>query len=259
LEKWSYRRNGAVEGPVGTDQLAALYEAGEITDQTLVRSTSAGGGWRRYEDVAQRRHLGLVRRFPRAVTKLWPWFVIGTPLVGGLVDVFLVQSKGHEYIATNSWIGHGPIIVNLAALGLWLVLIWREIRRADRRYGFGEMVLWLVAAPVYQAFSWWATALVSMLISLSAGYDMPECDSDVVQAQVRAQFERLAAKKGDAGASAVALTDMSQQWGGDRIRMCAAKLDATTRSYSVRYKIEDKGNWLFRNTMHGLYVTTFAE
>jgi hypothetical protein len=222
LEKWTYRRNGAVEGPVATDQLAALYEAGEITDQTLVRSTIAGGGWRRYEDVVQRRHLGLMRRFPRAITKLWPWFAIGTPLVGGLVDVFLVQSYGHDYIATNSWIGHGPIIINLSALTLWLVLIWRELRRSDRGYGFGEMVIWLVAAPVYQAVSWWATALVSMSISLGFGFDMPQCDSDVVQAQVRAQFERNVAKRGDAKSAPIGLTGAAMGERSDQNVRCEA-------------------------------------
>jgi len=259
LEKWSYKRNGAVEGPVGKEQLAALYEAGEITGRTLVRSTTAGGGWQPYEEVAGVRLRAIGRSLPRAVTTLWPWFVFVMPLVVGLIDVFLVQSKGNAYIASNTWIGHAPIIVNLLAIAVWFILIWREIKRTDRRFGFGEMVIWLVAAPVFQALSWWGAALVATLINQSFGFEVPPCDGDVVQAQVRAQFERTVAKRGDAGARAVALTDTTQQWGGDRLRMCAVKLEATTRSYSVRYKVEDKGNWLFRNTMHGLYVTTFVE
>lgn len=259
LEKWSYKRNGGVQGPVGKDQLAALYEAGEITGATLVRSTTAGGGWRRYEDVVERRHLGVARRLPRAVTKLWPWFVFGLPLVVGLIDVLLTQSRGNAYIASHSWIGHAPIIVNLSAIALWFVLIWSEIKRRDRRYTFAEMIVWIVAAPVFQAFSWWSAALISTLINLSYGHEVPSCDADVVQAQVRAQFERVAAKKRDLGSGSPALSDMVQQWGGDRLRMCAAKLETPMRSYSVRYKVEDKGNWLFRNTMHGLYVTTFVD
>ena len=52
MENWSYKRNGAVAGPVSKDELKSLYDAGEITRQTLVRSSSSGGGWRRYGDVA---------------------------------------------------------------------------------------------------------------------------------------------------------------------------------------------------------------
>ncbi len=259
MEKWSYRRNGAVEGPVGKEQLAALFEAGEITARTLVRSTTAGGGWRPYEEVAGVRLRTGSRPFPRAVTKLWPWFVLGLPLVGGLLDVYLIQSKGNAFVAANAWVAHAPIIVNLLGLALWLVLIWREIKRMDRRYGFTEMILWIVAAPVFQAASWWATALVSTLINLAFEFELPRCDSDVVQAQVRAQFERIERKKGDPGVRAVALADMTQQWGGDSHRMCTGKLEATTRSYSVRYKVEDKGNWLFRNSLHGLAVATAVE
>jgi len=259
LEKWTYQKDGAVEGPVGKDQLTVLYEAGEITARTLVRSTTAGGGWQPYEEIAGVRVRRTARPFPRAITKLWPWFVFVIPLVVGLIDVFLVQSKGNAYIATHTWIGHAPIIVNLSALALWLVLIWRENKRMDRSHGLVEMIAWFVAAPVFQAFSWWAAALVSTLINQFAGFEVPPCDGDVVQAQVRAQVERAAVKRGDASVQVVAIGDMIQQWGGDRTRMCAAKVEATTRSYSVRYKVEDKGNWLFRNTMHGLYVTTFVE
>ncbi len=259
MEKWTYQKDGAIGGPVRKDQLTALYEAGEITERTLVRSTTAGGGWQPYEKVAGVRLRAKGRPLPRAIAKLWPWFVVVMPLAVGLIDVFLVQSKGNAYIATHTWIGHAPVIVNLSALALWLVLIWRDIKRADRSHGFSEMIIWLVATPVFQAFSWWGAALVSTLINLSFGFEVPACDGDVVQAQVRAEFDRVVAKRGESGARAVALEDMRQQWGGERIRMCAARLEATTRSYSVRYKIEDKGNWLFRNTMHGLYVTTFVE
>jgi hypothetical protein len=259
LEKWSYQRDGAVEGPVGKEQLAALYEAGEITERTLVRSTTAGGGWQPYAQVAGVRLRGKGRSLPHAVKSLWPWYVFALPLVVGLIDVFLVQSKGNAYIASHTWIGHAPVMVNLSAIALWLVLIWRDIKKADRRHGFGEMIIWLVAAPVFQALSWWGAALISTLINLSFGFEVPPCDGDVVQAQVRAEFDRVMTKRGDAGARAQGLGDMRQQWGGDRLRMCAATLEATPRSYSVRYKVEDKGNWLFRNTMHGLYVTTFVE
>ena len=70
MENWSYKRNGAVEGPVSKDQLKSLYDAGEITRQTLVRSSSAGGGWRRYGDVAGLQPLGAQSRIPRAVKSL---------------------------------------------------------------------------------------------------------------------------------------------------------------------------------------------
>jgi len=98
MENWSYKRNEAVEGPVSKDQLKSLYDAGEITRHTLVRSSSSGGGWRRYGDVADLQP----PRIPRAVKNLWPWFVFGAPLVGGLIDVFLIQSTGHKFVESNA-------------------------------------------------------------------------------------------------------------------------------------------------------------
>jgi hypothetical protein len=259
LEKWTYKRNGAVEGPVGTDQLAALYAAGEITGQTLVRSTTAGGGWRRYADIFKVRLNGAGRQFPRAVTKLWPVFALGAPILGGVIDVLLMRSEGNAYIASNPWLGHAPIILNITALVLWLALIWREIKRADRRYTLAEMIVWFVAAPVFQAFSWWATALVATAINLFSGFDMPRCDADVVQAIVRAQFDRMEARQGRTGLVAVALTGIDQQWGGDRFRMCTGKLESGAHTFNVRYKVEDRGTWLFRNTLHGLDVKMTVE
>jgi hypothetical protein len=32
-----------------------------------------------------------------------------------------------------------------------------------------------------------------------------------------------------------------------------------TQTYSVRFKIEDHGNSLFRNTMHGLYISVVVQ
>ena len=98
MENWSYKRNGAVEGPVSKDRLKALYDAGEITHQTLVRGSSSGGGWRRYGDVADLQTPSASPRIPRAVKNLWPWFVFGMPVIGGLIDVFLIQSKGNEFV-----------------------------------------------------------------------------------------------------------------------------------------------------------------
>jgi GYF domain 2 len=116
MENWSYKRNGAVAGRGSKDELKSLYDAGEITRQTLVRSSSSGGGWRRYGDVADLQPPGTPPRIPRAVKNLWPWFVFGTPLVGGLIDV--IQSKGNEFVESNSsWLSHAPIGVNILGSG----------------------------------------------------------------------------------------------------------------------------------------------
>jgi len=259
MEQWSYRRNGGVEGPVSKDQLEALYQAGEITSQTLVRSSSAGGGWRRYGEVVDLRPLDAPPLVPRAVKRLWPLFVFGTPLLGGFLDVVLMRSVGNGFVEANAaWLRHVPIGVNLLAIALWLILIWLEINKRGQKNRIAGMIVWLVAAPIYQAFSWWAMALVSGAINVSLGYGLPECQADIAKAQVKELFERTAAKSG--GAGAVALTDIRPLWGTDRIRMCAGKFSAANaKTYSVRYKIEDRGNNLFRNTLHGLNITMVVE
>lgn len=260
MEKWTFKRNGAVEGPVGEDQLRSLYEAGEITGQTLVRSTAKGGGWRRLEEIVDLKPLGAPRRFPRAVSRLWPWFAILTPLLGGLLDVYLIRSQGNAFVESNAWLLHAPLLLNILAVVLWLVLIWREVRHKVRRGRAAEMVLWLVAAPVYQSFTWWGMASVATLINLSLGLGLPECQSDIARALVRQQVEKLVAKRGETGVSAGAVTGVREQWVSDRSRMCAGRVaTADERSYSVRYRIDDRGSALFHNTLHGLAVTTFVE
>jgi hypothetical protein len=257
MEDWSYKRNGAVEGPISKDQLKALYDAGEITRQTLVRSSSSGGGWRRYEDVSDLR---AQPRIPRAVKNLWPWFVFGTPLVGGLIDVFLIQSRGHKFVELNaSWLSHAPIGVNILAIIVWLFLISIEIQKSDQKNKITRIAVWIVVAPLYQSFSWWTTALISSLINVSLGFGLPECHADLVKGQVEELFENAAAKSVDAGVGAVALTDTHLQLRTDRIRTCTGKLVTNAKTYSVRYKIEDRGTSLFRNTLHGLYVTMLIE
>src|SRR3984893_3030742 len=262
MENWSYKRNGAVEGPVSKDRLKSLYDSGEITRQTLVRSSSSGGAWRRYGDVPDLHPFGAQPRIPRAVKNLWAWFVFGTPLVGGLIDVFLIQSKGNEFVESNSsWLSHAPIGVNILAIVVWLLLISIEILKRDQKNKVAGMLVWIIAASLYQGLSWWTTALVSSLINVSLGFGLPACQADIVQGQVKQLFEKSAANSGDAGVSAVVLTDTHQQWRTDRIRMCAGKLVTTTNTqiYSVRYQIEDRGNSLFRNTMHGLNITIHVE
>src|ERR1700730_14272338 len=170
MENWSYKRNGAVEGPVSKDRLKSLYDSGEITRQTLVRSSSSGGAWRRYGDVADLHPFGAQPRIPRAVKHLWPWFVFGTPLVGGLIDVFLIQSTGNEFVESNSsWLSHAPIGVNILAIVVWLFLILIEIQKSDQKNKVARMVVYIVVAPLYQFFSWWTTALVSSLINVPLG------------------------------------------------------------------------------------------
>jgi len=261
MENWSYKRNGAVEGPVSKDRLKSLYDSGEITRQTLVRSSSSGGAWRRYGDVADLHPFGAQPRIPRAVKHLWPWFVFGTPLVGGLIDVFLIQSTGNEFVESNSsWLSHAPIGVNILAIVVWLFLILIEIQKSDQKNKVARMVVYIVVAPLYQFFSWWTTALVSSLINVSLGFGLPECQADIVKGQVKELFENASAKSVDAAVGVAALTDMHQQWRADRTRMCTGKLATTnTQTYSVRYKIEDRGNSLFRNSLHGLYLTMHVE
>lgn len=257
MESWSYYRNGAVEGPASKDELKALYDAGEITRHTLVRSSSAGGEWRRYGDVA-----GLApSRIPRAVKNLWPWFVVGTPLVGGLIDAFLVRSTGNGFVEANaSWLSHVPTGLNILAVALWLLLITIEIQKRDKGNKITGMAVWLIASPLYLTFSWWTTVLVSFLVNVPLGFRLPECQADIAKFQVKQIFEKANAKPGDAGASAIALTDPQQQWRTGRIRMCTGKLVTPNgKTYSVRYEIEDHGNRLFLRTMHGFYVTTLVE
>ncbi len=258
MESWSYKRDGAVVGPVGKEELKALFEAGEITRQTPVRSISAGGEWRRYGDVS-----GLApSRIPRAVTKFWPWFVLGTPLAGGLIDVFLIRSTGNAFVEANApWLSYVPTALNILAALLFLVLISNGMRKKDQKDRVGGMAVWLIAAPVYLTFTWWTTVLVSSAINVPFGFRLPECHADIAKSQVKETFERTAAaKSGDAGLRALELTDMQQQWLAGRIRMCTGKLVATdAQIYSVRYEIEDHGNRLFLRRMHGFNVSLLVK
>jgi len=253
METWTYQRNGAIEGPVTAEQLKSLYDAGEITLQTLIRSSSAGGGWRLYGEVARLAP----SRIPRAVKKLWPFFVFGAPLVGGLIDAFLIRSTGNAFVESNiSWLSHVPTALNLLAVALWLLLISIEVQKKDQQRKVAGMAVWLIAAPLYLTFSWWTTVLVSGLVNAPFGFRVPECQADITKAQVKDTFEKIAAKQGDAGASAIALTDEHQEWGAGRMRMCTGKLATTNgRTYSVRYEIEDHGNRLFLRRMHGFNIT----
>jgi hypothetical protein len=256
MEIWSYRRNGGVEGPVSKDQLKALYDADEINRQTLVRSSSSGGGWRRYGDVPDLRP----PRIPRAVKNLWPWFVFGTPLASGLIDVFLLQSTGHKFVESNAaWLSHAPIGVNILAIVIWLFLISIELLKSDQKNKITRMIVWIAVAPLYQSLSWWMTALVSGLINVSLRFGLLECQADIAKGQVEALFENTAPKPADTGPRAITLTDARQQLRTDRVRTCTGKLVTNTHTYSVRYKIEDRGNSLFRNTLHGLYITMHIE
>jgi hypothetical protein len=256
LEKWSYICNGAVEGPVTKDELKALYEAGKITHLTLVRSTLKGGGWQRYGDITRVRPKRAGMPLPKTVKYLWPLFLFGTPLVIGAIDAFLRQSEGNQFIASNAWLGHAPFALSILAITFWLLLIWRELWKRDpKKAGPREMIIWIAVAPVYQALSWWATALVATAINFSFGFGIPACQADVVIAEVKQKYERTAARKGDDEA-AVALTNLKQQWVTDRMRLCTGTLvTGNNEALSVRYRIEDRGRNLFRNTMHGLDVT----
>jgi lipoprotein signal peptidase len=257
MESWSYKQNDVIEGPVDKDQLKALYDAGEITAKTLVWSAAVGGGWRPYGALVDLRPAGALSRIPLAVKKLWPWFVFGTPLIGGVIDVVLMRSTGNAFVESNAWwLSHTPIAVSLLAIILWLSLIAIEVFKGDKKDKLMALVIWVVAATVYQAFSWWAIALVSGLINVAFGFGLLPCQADIATGEVRRLFEKTHPQAG----RGVAFADIQQKWTTDRIRMCTAKLAATgAQTYSVRYKIEDRGNSLFRNTMHGLNVTILVE
>jgi hypothetical protein len=200
-------------------------------------------------------------RIPTAVKNLWPWFVFGAPLVGGAIDAFLVNSKGNGVIESNgSWLSHAPISVNILAMAIWLLLIWLEISQTDRKDHLSRMIIWIILAPLYQSFSWWTTALVSSVINISLGFGLADCQADVVKAQVEQLFDRAAAKSDNSGATAAGVNDAREQLTTNNLRLCTAKLSTTgSQSYFVRYKIEDHGSSLFKNTLHGLNVTMIVQ
>ncbi|WP_156898198.1 DUF4339 domain-containing protein [Methylocapsa acidiphila] len=255
MESWSYQRDGAIVGPASKEELAALFEAGEINRQTLVRSVSAGGEWKRYGEVQ-----GLApSRFPRTVKRLWPWFMLGTPLAAALIDVFLVQSTGNAFVEKNAaLLSYAPTALNILAAILWLVLITLEFRKKAQKSVSG-MAVWLIAAPLYLTFSWWTTVFISNRINVPLGFRVPSCQADLAKSQVKAAFERNAAKAGQTDVKAIALTETSQQWLAGRIRMCVGKLETNAQTYSVRYEIEDHGNRLFLRTMHGYFVSLLVK
>jgi hypothetical protein len=257
MENWSYQHDGAIKGPASKDHLRSLYEAGEITRQTLVRSSLAKGEWRRYGDVA-----GLApSRIPPAVKNFWPWFVFGTPLLGGLIDVCLIRSSGHEFVETNAaWLSHVPTALNVLAVALWLILIAIGFQKRNSKDRIAGMAVWLIAAPLYLTFSWWTTVLTVSLINMSLGSGLPECQADLTKAQVKDLFDRISAKSGHAGVNAVALMETRQQWLTGRTRMCTGKLAATNaQTYSVRYEIEHHGTRLFLRKIHGFDITMVIE
>jgi hypothetical protein len=56
------------------------------------------------------------------------------------------------------------------------------------------------------------------------------------------------------------LTGVSQQLATDRIRICTGKVTAgDSQAYPVRFKIEDRGNSMFHNSLRGLHVTAVLE
>lgn len=262
MESWRYKQSeGMIEGPVSGEQLRALYDAGKITLDTSVRSTAAGGEWKRYGDAKELWPRGAASRMPWAVKSLWPLFLFGIPILGGLIDVFICQSRGNAAVeATASWLIRLPVTLMLAATILWLFLIVRETRKESSRASGSGLLVWLLAVPFYMSWLWWVTPSVTSVINVVAGLDFPTCESDVARGQVLSLFPEAAARAGHAGLTAESLSSASQQLATDRIRICTAKATASdSQTYPVRFKIEDRGNSMFHNTLRGLHVTMVLE
>jgi hypothetical protein len=261
MESWRYKQSeGMIEGPVSGDQLRELYNTGKITLETSVRSTATGGEWKRFGDATELWPRGAISRLPWAVSRLWPLFLLGMPVLGGLIDVFICQSKGNAAVeATASWLVRLPVALMLAATIVWLVLIVREAQKAGPQAPGSGLLVWLLAVPFYMSWLWWVTPTVASVINLAAGLDFPTCESDVARGQVLALFPEAAAKAGHPGLAADSLTNASQQLATDRIRICTAKVSTGTQSFPVRFKIEDRGNSMFHNTLRGLHVNMVVE
>lgn len=276
MESWRYKRNGATKGPVSKDQLRSLCDAGEITGETLVWTSSFGAEWKRYADVDELQRPGappplqlekvnnfwawLTFGIPKPVKTFWVWFAFGVPIVCGLINVLVRRSTGNDFVISySSWLSRLPVAVMLLASALWALLGVIAIKKSGQKNAVAGMLLWMLGALFYMSWCWWTAALASNFMSVLMGFELPECNADVVQGQVRELFGKAAAT-GNAGVAAVGLTDTQQQLANDQLRICTVKVLATNaRTYSVRYKLEARGTGLFRNTIEGVAVTVFLE
>lgn len=262
MESWRYKQDeGMIEGPVSGEQLRALYESGKITLNTAVRSTAAGGEWKRFGDAKELWPQGALSRTPWAVKRLWPFFLFGIPILGGLIDVFISQSTGNAPVeAAAPWLMHFPVALMVAAAVIWLFLIIRDTRKTAPQASDTGLLLWFLALPFYMSWLWWVTPTVSSVINVAAGFDFPSCQSDIVQGEVKSLFPGAAAKAGHSALGAISLSDAVQQIATDRIKICTGKVAASDgQSYSMRYKIEDRGNSMFHNSLRGLNVTIVVD
>jgi hypothetical protein len=187
-------------------------------------------------------------------------FLFGIPVLGGLIDVFICQSKGNAAVETTaSWLIRLPVALMLAATILWLALIVKGTQKTGPQTPGTGLLVWLLAVPFYMSWLWWVTPALASVINMAAGLDFPTCESDVARGQVLNLFPEAAAKAGHPGLTAELLTNTSQQLATDRIRICTAKVTAGTQSFPVRFKIEDRGNSMFHNTLRGLHVNMVVE
>ncbi|SFK56091.1 GYF domain-containing protein [Methylocapsa palsarum] len=261
MESWRYKQSeGMIEGPVSSDQLRELYNTGKITLDTSVRSTASGGEWKRFGDARELWPRGAISRMPSTVTRLWPLFLLGIPIIGGLMDVAICQSRGNATVeAAAPWLIHAPVALMLTATIIWIFLIVQENRKIAPQAPSSGLLVWLLAVPFYMSWLWWVTPTVTSAVNLTAGLDFPTCESDVSRGQVLSLFPEAAARAGHPGLTAASLSGVSQQLATDRIRICTGKVTAGEQAYPVRFKIEDRGNTMFHNSLRGLHVTMVLE
>lgn len=178
MDNWFYNLEGKRAGPVSKGILQSMFEAGSISEDTLIWNGASGHEWTKYADYFKHEDKSEPPPLPTsAVSDRWAWIAALTPVALTALDLWLIA-------ATGSGLGFSSFALISSIIYLTCLALDSRLLAAagygKRMRGAGAWILLTPAAYLFvrakrlnkslaPGFVWIATFVLPILFVIAIG------------------------------------------------------------------------------------------
>lgn len=263
-QDWFYVDRGRRCGPVSAATLKALFEAGDVNEQTKLWTAGFGDEWKAFGQVRGLRGEAEPPFVPTSeISNFWLYMLIAVPIVMSLAEAVWIETSSGMDELRATWIGSMLFFVPNTIFAL---LDQKAVERSGRKDAVKGTLLWIflfipayifvrsrrVGLGIWPVFAWLVAFVGSLFMSemlprtLYMGMGVPTCDSPFSHQMIEEIYPTIpvnAFSSTVVDISNIQETTFSEQNG---VRECSAVVkNSAGLETPINFKVSEMGDEIY--------------